>query len=200
MVGVRARGGATPRRTAGRDSPAPQSSRTRTSTRTGPGHAVVLIDEIDKADPDLPNGLLVPLGSNEFVVTETRARVGTAAAGLPIVVITTNEERALPPAFLRRCVVLWLQHPEEDQLLDIATAHMREYEGGVTPADTELARALVGELLSVRADAGRQGLRPPSTAEFLDALRACRSLGIAVGSPDWARLRDLVLIKPQQPR
>jgi MoxR-like ATPase len=163
-------------------------------------HAVVLIDEIDKADPDLPNGLLVPLGSNEFVVAETRMRIGAAhAPGRRIIVITTNEERALPQAFLRRCVVLWLEHPKDKQLAEIALAHLREYEGAVTGADMALVDALVAEMVTVRASAKQQGLRLPSTAEFLDALRACRSLGITVGSPDWARLRDLVLIKQQQP-
>jgi MoxR-like ATPase len=163
-------------------------------------HAVVLIDEIDKADPDLPNGLLVPLGSNEFVVTETRTRIGAAhASGQRIIVITTNEERALPQAFLRRCVVLWLEHPKEKQLTEIGLAHLREYEGAIADADKALVDMLVTEMMTVRASAKQQGLRPPSTAEFLDALRACRSLDITVGSPDWARLRDLVLIKQQQP-
>ena len=163
-------------------------------------HAVVLIDEIDKADPDLPNGLLVPLGSNEFVVTETRTRIGAAhASGQRIIVITTNEERALPQAFLRRCVVLWLEHPKQKQLTEIGLAHLREYEGAIADADKALVDMLVTEMITVRASAKQQGLRPPSTAEFLDALRACRSLGITVGSPDWARLRDLVLIKQQQP-
>jgi len=163
-------------------------------------HAVVLIDEIDKADPDLPNGLLVPLGSNEFVVTETRTRIGAAhASGKRIIVITTNEERALPQAFLRRCVVLWLEHPKEKQLAEIGLAHLREYEGAIAVADKALVDTLVTEMMTVRASAKQQGLRPPSTAEFLDALRACRSLDITVGSPDWARLRDLVLIKQQQP-
>ncbi|HXC80309.1 MAG TPA: AAA family ATPase [Trebonia sp.] len=163
-------------------------------------HAVVLIDEIDKADPDLPNGLLVPLGSNEFVVTETRTRIEAAhASGKRIIVITTNEERALPQAFLRRCVVLWLEHPKEKQLAEIGLAHLREYEGAIAVADKALVDTLVTEMMTVRASAKQQGLRPPSTAEFLDALRACRSLDITVGSPDWARLRDLVLIKQQQP-
>lgn len=168
-------------------------------------HAVVLIDEIDKADPDMPNGLLVPLGSNEFVVSETRTLVGpgragqAASGGRRVVIITTNEERALPQAFLRRCVVLWLPYPDEDRLIRIAQAHLQAYEGEFTTADASLAESLAAQLTSLREAAAIQALRAPSTAEFLDALRACRSLGITVGSRDWERLRDLVLVKPQQP-
>jgi MoxR-like ATPase len=164
-------------------------------------HAVVLIDEIDKADPDMPNGLLVPLGSNEFTVTETGTKISPGGQGKRIVVITTNEERALPQAFLRRCVVLWLKLPEDaqaaaDWLVTIARAH---HQDPFTQDDEALARAIAGELIALRADAARQALRAPSTAEFLDAVRACGTLEIGVGTADWARLRDLLLIKPQQP-
>jgi len=164
-------------------------------------HSVVLIDEIDKADPDMPNGLLVPLGSNEFTVTETATTIRPSPGGQQIVVITTNEERALPQAFLRRCVVLWLQLPKDagaaaDWLVTVAQAH---HQGPYTTADEALARAIAHELIALRADAARQALRAPSTAEFLDAVRACSTLKISVGSDDWARLRDLILIKPQQP-
>jgi MoxR-like ATPase len=176
-----------------------------TNAKRSKDHAVVLIDEIDKADPDMPNGLLVPLGSNEFIVSETGTVIGpgrmgqAGSGGRRIVIITTNEERALPQAFLRRCVVLWLEHPGKDRLVEIAQAHLKTYEGAYTQADKSLAEALATELISLRTTATRQALRAPSTAEFLDALRACRSLGISVGSDDWERLRDLTLIKPQQP-
>src|SRR5262249_10340703 len=88
-------------------------------------HAVVLIDEIDKADPDVPNALLVPLGSGQFIVRETQTAVAPvptsstkpaagprAAVAAPVlVVITSNGERDLPPAFLRRCVTHHLDAP-----------------------------------------------------------------------------------------
>lgn len=74
------------------------------------GAAVVLIDEIDKAEADVPNGLLEALGNRQFPVP---GRVNAIAqqGATPLVVITTNEERALPDAFLRRCVVLDLELP-----------------------------------------------------------------------------------------
>ncbi|WP_054691042.1 AAA family ATPase [Desulfosarcina cetonica] len=68
--------------------------------------AVVLIDEIDKADPDVPNNLLEVLGSHRFTVHETGDVIRDRRS--PLVIITTNEERELPGAFLRRCVVLHL--------------------------------------------------------------------------------------------
>jgi MoxR-like ATPase len=87
--------------------------------------AVVLIDEIDKADPDVPNNLLVPLGSLQFLVEETGFLVKADKTNAPLVFITTNEERELPPAFLRRCVELKLEMPGPERLLDIAHAHFQ---------------------------------------------------------------------------
>jgi MoxR-like ATPase len=204
---------------------APQSARRRgaapTDHRTAPAvepnetvnrersteHAVVLIDEIDKADPDLPNGLLVALGSNEFLVTETRQKVCKAApSGDPdsafsrhLIVITTNEERELPQAFLRRLVVTWLPHPDVDRLVTIARAHIETYADGMAVSDEQLARQIAEQVAMVRVEAQREGLRPPSTAEYLDTLRACLRLKITPDSSLWAQLRDLTLIKRQQP-
>jgi MoxR-like ATPase len=176
------------------------------SGRHGPG-AVVLIDEIDKADPDLPNGLLVPLGSNQFVVTETRQRVPEETPDEQarpdqsphLIMITTNEERELPQAFLRRCVVIWLPHPDVGRLVTIARRHIAAYGDTVTADDEKLARELADWVAEVRLDAQRQAIRPPSTAEYLDALRACRVLGIRPDSSQWAQLRELTLLKQQQP-
>ncbi|MFD4138641.1 AAA family ATPase [Streptomyces sp. NPDC058572] len=167
--------------------------------------AVVLIDEIDKADPDVPNGLLVPLGSGKFRVTETgtvvrmeqRTEPGPAPAR-HLVVITTNEERELPQAFLRRCVVASLPSPGKDRLVEIARAHLTDE---FWDRDQEaLATAVAREVLAAREQADKDGMRAPSTAEFLDALHACLSLEIrSPADPRWTRLRNLVLLKHQQP-
>jgi MoxR-like ATPase len=85
--------------------------------------AVVLLDEIDKADPDVPNSLLVPLGSHEFFVTETGTIVRAHPSRIPLVIITSNDERQLPDAFLRRCVPLNLAPASEEQLIAIAKEH-----------------------------------------------------------------------------
>ena len=87
--------------------------------------AVVLIDEIDKADPDVPNDLLVPFGSLTFEVTETHESVTAPLSRRPLLVLTTNEERDLPPAFLRRSAVLKLRAPNQDRLVSIAARIFR---------------------------------------------------------------------------
>ena len=169
--------------------------------------AVVLIDEIDKADPDLPNGLLVPLGSNQFQVTETGTPVqievptddGDGPEGGHLIVVTTNEERELPQAFLRRCVVLWLEHPTAKELVAIARRHFEVYEEGMSKGDELLAGELANAIVNLRKDAERDAIRRPSTAEFLDALRACRQLQVKVTDDLWTELRNMILIKQQRP-
>ncbi|MGW4115362.1 AAA family ATPase [Actinosynnema sp. NPDC004786] len=166
-------------------------------------HAVVLVDEIDKADPDLPNGLLVPLGSGEFDVSdigetvrkEPPAGAAAGAGAQHLVVVTTNEERELPPAFLRRCVVAWVPDADHGKLVEIAVAHLAAEEGAVTAADRALADALAGALVEAREQAVAANLRKPSTAEFLDAFRACRQTGVRPGDDRWELLRRLVLVK-----
>ncbi|MER5339611.1 AAA family ATPase [Streptomyces mirabilis] len=172
-----------------------------------PHHAVVLIDEIDKAEPDMPNSLLVPLGSNEFTVADTGEQIrkerppgeARSAENRHLIIITTNEERELPQAFLRRCVVAWLPQPDSGRLVRIAQEHFTHYDEGFTESDRELAEMLAEELSRARGAAKKQGLRPPSTAEFLDAFRACRSIGISPVDERWEMLKRLVLLKPQQP-
>src|SRR4029077_939588 len=77
---------------------------------------VVLIDEIDKADPDVPNGLLEALGAGEFTPLGQTNPVKVQGR-FPLVIITTNEERVLPGAFLRRCLVLHLKLPADENAL-----------------------------------------------------------------------------------
>lgn len=139
-----------------------------------PGHGVVvLIDEIDKADPAVPNGLLDALGHGRFdhplgggqVITMDRAHA-------PLVVITTNEERSLPDAFLRRCLVLQLALPEEPGALeDALMARARAHFPPSKCADTVLRRAAV-LLRADREELRRRDLSPPGLAEYLDLIRA----------------------------
>lgn len=169
-------------------------------------HAVVLIDEIDKADPDVPNSLLVPLGSQRFTVVETDTEVWTEPPTGPtdplfsrhLVVITTNDERELPQAFLRRCVVVTLPDHDVRSLVRIAEEHMRSWHGAGGAGHLRLAEAMAVELGRVTEQAAAQGVRGPSTAEYLDALRACITLGIGLGSERWEWLKSCVLVKRQQ--
>ncbi|AWN25955.1 MoxR family ATPase [Streptomyces sp. NEAU-S7GS2] len=170
-----------------------------------PRHSVVLVDEVDKADPDMPNSLLVPLGSHQFTVSDTGERVcrerssGTGGFGQHLVIITTNEERELPQAFLRRCVIVSLPEPGPDVLVDIAQAHFECYHGSFTRLEKRLARELADALQQARTEARKLAMRAPSTAEFLDALRACKALNIGIEDERWPLLKSLTLLKPQQP-
>ena len=90
--------------------------------------AVVLLDEIDKADPDVPNNLLVPLGSLRFLVEETGEQVKATPGKAPLVFITTNDERELPTAFLRRCVEIILPAAPDERLVQIGKAHFPHFD------------------------------------------------------------------------
>src|SRR5262249_55472590 len=141
--------------------------------------AVVLLDEIDKADPDVPNDLLEPLGSFRFRVIEGTLDYVVKAAEPPLVFITTNDERDLPKAFLRRCVSLTLDPPDEPRLLKIAASHFPN-------DDSALHKAVADTFFATRKQYLDRRQAPPSTAEFLDAVGACGRLGLVPGTGLWA--------------
>jgi MoxR-like ATPase len=138
--------------------------------------SVLLIDEIDKAEADLPNGLLETLGNGAFNVPYLDQAVGLAEdAPPPLVVITTNEERELPAAFVRRCLVHHLALPEDDEALIEWLVRRGGHHFGkrcTEPVRREAARQLVQD----RREAVRQGLPRPGQAEYLDILRALSSM------------------------
>ncbi|MCK6685410.1 MAG: MoxR family ATPase [Thermoanaerobaculia bacterium] len=142
--------------------------------------AVVLLDEIDKAEPDFPNDLLVPLGSLSFKVRTSKLDFMVEAKPelRPLVFVTTNEERDLPQAFLRRCVVLRLTVPDRTRLERIARRHFDEKVLDKTTLD-----ALMDRYFELRGSAERSKLRPPGTAELLDAARAVVELRTDPGVP-----------------
>ncbi|MEN2979042.1 MoxR family ATPase [Tistrella bauzanensis] len=121
---------------------------------------VVLIDEIDKADIEFPNDLLRELDRMEFYVYETRATV--RAIHRPLVIITSNNEKELPDAFLRRCFFHFIAFPDADTMRSIVDVH---YPG--------IKQALVREALEmffgVREMPGLK--KKPSTSELLDWLK-----------------------------
>ncbi|WP_433305753.1 AAA family ATPase [Actinoplanes sp. CA-030573] len=160
------------------------------SPRTGKD-AVVLIDEIDKADPDVPNDLLLPLGALRFPVTDVGGPpLPVDAERSPLVMITTNEERDLAPAFLRRCVVLRLPHPLDDRLASIAAAH---FGAKATPA---LIKKVLKAYHAIRETRGESG-HEPNPAEFLDAVAAAISLQVRdSGGQRWDQLMEFALRKP----
>lgn len=121
---------------------------------------VLLIDEIDKADIEFPNDLLRELDRMEFYVYETQQVI--RASHRPIVVITSNNEKELPDAFLRRCFFHYIRFPDRDTMLDIVRVHY-----------PDLKQALTREALEVFFDLREvPGLKKkPSTSELLDWLK-----------------------------
>ncbi|WP_247877381.1 AAA family ATPase [Azospirillum brasilense] len=140
---------------------------------------VVLIDEIDKAEPELPNGLLEALGAGEFLPPGRHEPV-RAAEPAPLVIITSNEERALPDAFLRRCLVLHLTLPDNRAAL---IAHLTERgRAHFSGADPGILTTAAKQLADDRDAAREAHWTPlPGQAEYLDLLRAV--LALAPGDP-----------------
>lgn len=131
---------------------------------------VVLIDEIDKAESEVPNGLLEALGSGEMTPLG-RAEPVKARKPLPLVVITTNEERVLPDAFLRRCLVLTLKLPNDDA--DLKALLVRRGAAHFPNADPKVLAKAADLLAGDRRVANEAHIRPlPGQAEYLDLLRA----------------------------
>jgi MoxR-like ATPase len=137
---------------------------------------VLLIDEIDKADIEFPNDLLLELDRMEFFVYETGETV--KAARRPIVIITSNNEKELPDAFLRRCFFHYIKFPDADTMARIVEVH---YPG--------IKHRLVEEALKIFFDVRDvPGLRKkPSTSELLDWLKLLLSEDIG---PENLRERD----------
>ena len=122
--------------------------------------AVVLIDEIDKADIEFPNDLLRELDRMEFHVYETQQTI--QAKHRPLVVITSNNEKELPDAFLRRCFFHYIRFPDRETMTQIVGVHF-----------PQLKKALLREALEVFFDLREvPGLKKkPSTSELLDWLK-----------------------------
>ena len=150
--------------------------------------SVLLIDEIDKADADLPNGLLETLGNGSFSVPYLDRPVRLPEGiPTPLVVITTNEERELPAAFLRRCFVLHLFLPDDDPAHRRLSEEERSRRLGDwlvergqchfhAKCSEAVMRGAAGQLCEDRAAARRGGLNAPGQAEYLDMLRALAAL------------------------
>ena len=141
-----------------------------------PERPVLLIDEIDKADIEFPNDLLLELDRMEFFVYETGETV--RAAVRPIVVITSNNEKELPDAFLRRCFFHYIRFPDTETMRAIVEAHYP----GVKPRLIEEALRL---FFSVRETPGLK--KKPTTSELLDWLKLLLNEDI---SPEILRERD----------
>lgn len=137
---------------------------------------VLLIDEIDKADIEFPNDLLLELDRMEFDVYETGERV--RARQRPVVIITSNNEKELPDAFLRRCFFHYIRFPDKAEMQAIVKLHYPTLKDALL----DEAMALFFELREV------EGLRKkPSTSELLDWIRLLLADDIA---PEAMRTRE----------
>ena len=121
---------------------------------------ILLIDEIDKADIEFPNDLLLELDKMEFSVYETQERV--VAAQRPIVIITSNNEKELPDAFLRRCFFHYIQFPERDEMQRIVDVHFPSIK-------KDLLENALNSFFQLREVPGLK--KKPSTSELIDWLK-----------------------------
>jgi MoxR-like ATPase len=98
-------------------------------------------------------------------------------SGVPLIVITSNDERDLPPAFVRRCIVLALSQPD---LAQVAALHFPDDAATIAAAQALLAQP---------------GMPAPSAAEFLDFIQACREMQVGPQSDSWLRLAEACVLK-----
>ena len=137
---------------------------------------VLLIDEIDKADLEFPNDLLWELDRMEFYIPETKETV--KAKQRPIVIITSNAEKELPDAFLRRCVFHYIEFPDQAQMEAILRVHFENL-------DEQLIRQSLAAFYWLRELRGIE--KKPSTSELVDWIRA-----LVAGGVDPARIEDTI--------
>ncbi len=133
-----------------------------------PERVVLLIDEIDKADMEFPNDLLHELDRMSYTVEETGETF--TAEKRPIVVVTSNNEKELPDAFLRRCVFHYIAFPDEDLMRDIVEVH----HPGV---EEELLRQVLIAFYWLREQT--EVRKRPSTSELIDWIAALRRAGVS---------------------
>ena len=128
---------------------------------------VLLIDEIDKADLEFPNDLLWELDKMEFYINETKETIKTKHR--PIVIITSNAEKELPDAFLRRCIFHYIEFPTAEKMEEIVKVHF----GDIDETLCEKAMEAFYEIREMR-----DVQKKPSTSELLDWLQALIISGV----------------------
>ena len=170
-----------------------------TSNAQSDSGTVVLLDEIDKADSDLPNSLLEVLANGSFTLPWGASLLPKGSVAAPtLVVITSNEERELPAAFVRRCVCLHLMPPpdgERAKFLDWLQVRARAQFGGVpTEVLSQAAELVYADRVACPVGMGAR----PGLAEYLDLLRALHDIapGEAAQQLAWLqRLAPYALLK-----
>ncbi|MBQ1490055.1 MAG: MoxR family ATPase [Eubacterium sp.] len=136
---------------------------------TSEEQVVLLIDEIDKADLEFPNDLLWELDRMEFYIPETKETIRTKHR--PIVIITSNAEKELPDAFLRRCIFHYIEFPDEEKMKEIIRVHYGD-------VDKRLVNNALSAFYNIRGMKDIQ--KKPSTSELLDWIQALSISGFDV--------------------
>ena len=136
---------------------------------TSDKQVVLLIDEIDKADLEFPNDLLWELDKMEFYINETKETIRTKHR--PIVVITSNAEKELPDAFLRRCIFHYIEFPDREKMAEIIRVHYGDI-------DKKLTKNALDAFYEIRKMNELQ--KKPSTSELLDWIQALMLSGVSV--------------------
>lgn len=134
---------------------------------TSDEQVILLIDEIDKADLEFPNDLLWELDKMEFYINETKETIKTKKR--PIVIITSNAEKELPDAFLRRCIFHYIEFPDKEKMKEIVKVHYGDM-------DSILLEQAMEAFYKIRGMKDLQKL--PSTSELLDWLQAMMISGV----------------------
>lgn len=150
---------------------------------------IVLIDEIDKADSDFPNDLLLELDELRFEIPETDEKIPGSGktAAKPIIIVTSNREKPLSGPFLRRCLYFHLAFPEESRLLDIIDKRF----GALEHNQESLVEQAVEHFYEVKELLQNQpGSRSPGTSEFLEFLGALLKQPADKSHDDLQRLGD----------
>jgi MoxR-like ATPase len=132
--------------------------------------SVLLIDEIDKADIDFPNDLLLELDEKRFYIPETNEAFAVEKGASPLILITSNDERELPEAFLRRCLFMYIKFPSDDDLKKIIRAHLPVLMG----QHADFVESAVKRFNELRVAQGKDpnDSKRVSTSELLDWLKA----------------------------
>ena len=138
---------------------------------TSDKQVVLLIDEIDKADLEFPNDLLWELDKMEFYINETKETVKTKHR--PIVIITSNAEKELPDAFLRRCIFHYIEFPAKEKMEEIVKVHFGDI-------DRKLSEKALEAFYELRGMDDLQ--KKPSTSELLDWIQALMISGVDINN------------------
>jgi MoxR-like ATPase len=159
---------------------------------------VLLIDEVDKADLEFPNDLLHELDRMRFYISETKEEI--VARERPVVVITSNAEKELPDAFLRRCVFHFIEFPDQELMARIVRVHHPQLE-------TKLLERTLKAFYELRDEHGLR--KKPSTSELIDWIAALKRAGVSMKELDEGlpflgvllkREQDLITVAERQAR